>query len=89
MDASDSGTPHEVHCDRCRVSFPVGTRSCIHCGGAIGGKRRLPRILVPPGHEEVLVDEEPPNKRGMMSPVTIVWVLLLLGGYLYRSCGGS
>ena len=61
----------------------------MHCGSAIGRKRRLPRIPVPPGHEEVLVEEEPSSKPGMMSPVTIIWVLLLLGGYLYRSCGGS
>ena len=24
----------EVRCDRCDVTFPIGTRKCIHCGGA-------------------------------------------------------
>ncbi|MFO0691414.1 MAG: hypothetical protein U0900_22135 [Myxococcota bacterium] len=28
------GTPYEVRCPRCDVSFPVETRRCIHCGGA-------------------------------------------------------
>ncbi len=28
------GSPYEVRCPRCDVSFPVGTRRCIHCGGA-------------------------------------------------------
>lgn len=31
-----SGTSYEVRCGRCDVSFPVGTRSCIHCGGPTG-----------------------------------------------------
>ncbi len=87
MDASSQGTPYEVRCARCRVSYPVGTRRCIHCGEAVGRKRRRVRIPVPPGHEEVLVEEELPNKSGGFSPLTFVWLLLLLGGYLYRSCG--
>ena len=28
------GSPYEVRCHRCDVSFPVGTRRCIHCSGA-------------------------------------------------------
>jgi len=27
------GSPYEVRCARCDVSFPVETRRCIHCGG--------------------------------------------------------
>ena len=27
------GTEYEVRCPRCDVTFPVETRSCIHCGG--------------------------------------------------------
>ncbi len=88
MDAIQPTTPYEVRCERCRVSFPLGTRSCIHCEGVLGRKRQRPRFPVPPGHEEVLVEEELPNKRGGFSPLTFVWLLLLLGGYLYRSCGG-
>ena len=29
-------SPYEVRCARCDVSFPVETRSCLHCGGATG-----------------------------------------------------
>jgi len=33
----DSPIPsYEVRCPRCDVSFPVGTRKCIHCGGPTG-----------------------------------------------------
>ena len=88
MDASSPATPYEVQCERCRVSYPVGTRRCIHCNGVIGRKRFRPQIPVPPGHEEVFVEDEPPSKTGRISPLTFVWLLLLLGGYIYRSCGG-
>lgn len=27
------GSPYEVRCPRCDVSFPIETRRCIHCGG--------------------------------------------------------
>jgi len=29
-------TQYEVYCRQCRVSFPVGTRVCMHCGGRTG-----------------------------------------------------
>ncbi len=28
-----TGSPYEVRCLRCDVSFPLETRRCIHCGG--------------------------------------------------------
>jgi hypothetical protein len=30
---------YEVRCPRCDVSFPTGTRKCLHCGGATGPSR--------------------------------------------------
>ena len=27
---------YEVRCPKCDVSFPVGTRTCVHCGGRTG-----------------------------------------------------
>lgn len=29
-------TEYEVRCPRCDVSFPTGTKTCLHCGGATG-----------------------------------------------------
>ena len=29
----DMGSPYEVRCLRCDVSFPLETRRCVHCGG--------------------------------------------------------
>jgi hypothetical protein len=28
-------TPYEVYCFRCRVTFPVEARRCLHCGGPL------------------------------------------------------
>ena len=30
------GSPYEVRCPRCDVSFPIETRRCLHCGGPTG-----------------------------------------------------
>jgi hypothetical protein len=32
---------YEVRCPRCDVSFPVGTRNCIHCGNPTVGADRV------------------------------------------------
>lgn len=91
-------TPYEVYCQRCRVSFPVGTRSCIHCGERIGrgrspapapaplrpGARRRPAGVPPPVMDDV--EDELPTRSGLMSPVAILWLVLILGGAIYRAC---
>ena len=28
-------TPFEVYCAHCKVTFPIGTRQCLHCGGRV------------------------------------------------------
>lgn len=38
---AQGGPPYEVRCPRCQVSFPVETRKCIHCGGAIARSRNV------------------------------------------------
>ena len=78
-------TPYEIFCPSCRVTFPVGTKQCVHCGERLGRGRFRPTLDLPPGSEEVFVDEEP-ARRGGLSPFTLVWVALLLAGYLYRAC---
>jgi hypothetical protein len=84
-----SGTPFEVFCQRCRVTHPVGTRRCVHCGGPIGRERAKPRLALPPEAEEVELEDVIQRRSGIFSPVTLLWVVILLGGYLYRSCAGA
>ena len=33
-----SSTDYEVRCSSCDVSFPVGQKRCIHCGGVLGSR---------------------------------------------------
>ena len=35
---TDFSTEYEVRCSRCDVSFPVGQKRCIHCGGRLGSR---------------------------------------------------
>ena len=92
MQTQDSRTPYEVHCPRCDVTFPVGTRHCLHCGGRLPRERgKLPETQMSfetgMGFEE---GEDPPEderpRRSPFSPVALVWVLLFVGGTLYRAC---
>ena len=85
----------EVYCNRCRVSFPVGSRRCLHCGARLERERIGAQLAtLPAGFEPHLeehlgevLDDEPPRRSGV-SPLTLVWIGLLLAGYLYRSCMG-
>lgn len=81
-------TPYEVLCRRCQVSFPVGTRHCVHCGGRIGRERlALPSTSADPLPDEFGEQEVAPRSR-FLSPFTVMWLLLALAGALYRQCGG-
>lgn len=79
--------PYEVYCYHCKVSAPVGLRRCFHCGGRLTGQRD--RQL--PTHPAMIEDEEAldpsPRRLGGASPATAMWILLLIGGSLYRLCG--
>jgi hypothetical protein len=79
-------TPYEVFCPRCRVTFPVGTRSCIHCGGRLARDRWQPadkRVTFDEGAGP-LEDERP--RISPFSPVALIWVLLFVAGTIYRAC---
>lgn len=84
----------EVYCDRCRVTFPVGTRRCIHCGGPTGAARSPVRAQLArgPAPEPTELDAEAETELGRrhrVSPVTLAWIALLVAGYLYRACAGQ
>ena len=36
------GSAYEIRCEDCKVSFPPGTKTCIHCGRKLGS--RLPNL---------------------------------------------
>lgn len=89
MQAQGPQTPYEVFCPRCNVTFPVGARHCLHCGGRLS-RERGQSITAPPSFEErdvPLEDEGPRMSR--FSPVAFFWVLLFVAGTIYRACAGD
>jgi hypothetical protein len=89
MRSVNPANPYEVYCTRCSVSFPVGTRTCVHCGQPIGRPIALSRPLEAPGP----LDEDPPEELSTralkFSPMTFVWLLAAVGTVIYRSCHGT
>ena len=82
----------EVYCDRCRVTFPVGSRRCMHCGGPTTASRGRPGLRLEPASEPEAAEVEPPpevGRRRAFSPVTLAWIALIVVGYLYRACAGQ
>ena len=81
-------TAFEVYCHRCRVTFPLGTRTCLHCGGRLARERQAPSRFAAPQEldpEAVLAEGEIPVRRAL-SPFTAIWVLLAIAATLYRAC---
>lgn len=52
---------YEVRCGRCNVSFPKGTKKCLHCGGPTGPSHG-PGSSMRPGRLEALFDPREPEK---------------------------
>jgi hypothetical protein len=96
-------TPYEWWCPRCQVTYPPGTRVCIHCGGLVGPERG-PR----PGRREGIVsrgwpelpgappddrDEEDTPAGATLRPLrlgmTVLWLVLLAAVTVLRLCHGG
>lgn len=86
---------YEVRCPACAVSFPVGTRRCIHCGGAtavpqtaarLAALRELPFEFEPA--DGPLMEDEPEEetpRRGGRG-LALMWLLLAVAASIYRTC---
>jgi hypothetical protein len=83
--------PYEIYCYQCNVTAPVGSRRCVHCGGRFG-RQRMPQpdaVSAVPFEPLIEEDETPsnlPERLGNNLPTAIVWILLLVGGSLFRLC---
>ena len=93
MRALGPQNPYEVYCFQCNVTAPVGTRRCVHCGGRLSGapnqKRGALTELFEAGFteaEEEEEEEEAPTSVASAAPKIALWILLLIGGFLYRLC---
>jgi hypothetical protein len=97
VQTSRPDAPFEVHCARCRVTFPLGTRRCIHCGGRTGPTREAPTARLAAalddedggGGSAFEVDPAQLGPPQRFSPLTLLWIALVVGGYAMRTCTGS
>ena len=92
MQARDPHDAFQVYCDRCNVTAPAGTRRCIHCGGRLPGARGAQRTALTELFKPELIGadeegEEFTTSIGSAGPKVAMWILLLIGGFLYRLCG--
>jgi len=98
--ASQQDPVYEVRCPSCAVTFPVGTRRCIHCGGATTTQETAARLQAlrelpfefepadgPPMEEEP--EQESPRRGGR--GLALMWLLLAVAASIYRTCaqGGT
>jgi hypothetical protein len=83
-------TPYEVYCYECRVTFPVGTRSCLHCGRPIGvpAASRMLNPMLPAGAGDAAEAADPLSSARRFGGLSL-WVLLAIGAALTRLCGGG
>ena len=91
-------TPYEVLCHHCNVTFPVGSKRCIHCGGRLGRRtesRRLSLEMATPFQttesfqEEETAEEAEPQKRSSFMPAALLWALLFAGMSIHRACSSG
>ena len=89
MTIRSHSNPYEVYCSPCSVTFPVGQKHCIHCGGRLSKERLEPGEFAIPFEEAEEVEEEISTRRSGWSPLALIWLVLFVGGTIYRSCVGD
>lgn len=86
---------YEVRCPQCDVSFPIGTRRCLHCGGAtvkpgVAVQMRTAGLRMPLGAALPRSEDEPEEDEALVRRgprrLTVLWVLIVLAASIYRSC---
>jgi hypothetical protein len=95
-------SPYEVRCPRCDVSFPVGTRRCIHCGGPVPASAGIaapiapsapsvePGPFEPPRPAEAPVGDEASSGVGtslLKLSGSLFWIIAVVIFSIARSCG--
>ena len=85
-------TPYEVYCFRCRVTFPVEARRCLHCGGPLFGRDERATMgvsgtagapLPVPAAEDA---EEGPLLQVRRLGGVAIWVIVALAAVLQNLC---
>jgi len=83
--------PYEAYCYQCNVTAPLGIRRCFHCGGRLSSgpsprRMTLTGLLETEHTEADEASEDLTPSNGSAAPKIAMWILLLIGGFLYRFC---
>jgi hypothetical protein len=85
-------TPYEVYCSRCRVTFPVEARRCLHCGGPLMGRNQRAGTTAPlvggpaaPAPDDDEVEAGPLMTARRFGGIAI-WALVALAAVLQNLC---
>lgn len=92
----------EVRCHHCNVTFPAGTRRCLHCGERTGPSEiqlgvtddlsQLPHLRDTPipgpiSPDDIEDETEAVTRKGPGRIVLgSIWLLVAVGGSIYRAC---
>jgi hypothetical protein len=78
----------EVRCSGCGAGFAVGTRSCVHCGRALGARSGQELLLPPPGTDTDSGAEQASDENARLNSLLSGGVMLavVLASALIRAC---
>jgi hypothetical protein len=87
MRAQATTTSYQVYCNQCHVTFPAGTRRCLHCGSRLQSDRAGHDLALPPEiGVEIEAEEAERPKRRSVSPIAGIWLVLAVVITVIRSC---
>ncbi len=88
MQPEGPSNPYEVYCAQCGVTFPVGTKRCLHCGGPVTRDRMPHPVFFPPLVDTPgeFPDEEASKRSSRVSPISVLWIVAALGVAIQRAC---
>ncbi len=44
------------------------------------------QVELPSEIDDLLIEDDQPKKKSTISPLTLVWIVVLVGGYLFQLC---
>lgn len=86
MQSPGPQSSYESYCYSCNVSAPPDAKRCVHCGGRLSRQRGVPPEVSASPFEGPSDAGQHPSPGALISPMTVLWILLFIGGTLYRMC---
>lgn len=85
----------EIHCPRCKVTFPPEAKRCLHCGGKLGSPGLSiagdsgPQLGAELPFEVEATGEDAPRGSGLRTGFGGMWIIFAVIVTLMRACSGE